>query len=148
MNEILELFFKSNQNESINLEELHNLETEIKKYKNISENSSSSNKIKKKIKSKINKFIYKQRYDKQQNNNMSQLRLNSLMKQQEMPRFSSKVSGRNLSTHVDNVNPEKKVVSVTYNAFNNNAASPNPIQNNNLNLQNSNSAISIAPNSI
>ena len=147
MNEILELFFKSNQNEPINLEELHNLETEIKKYKNISENSGSSNKIKKKIKSKINKFIYKQRYDKQQNNNMSQLRLNSLMKQQEMPRYSSKVSGRNLSTHVDNVNPEKKVVNVTYNAFNNNSASPNPITNNNLNLQNSNPGIAMAPNS-
>ena len=33
MNEISELFFKTNQNEAINLEELHNLEKEIKKYK-------------------------------------------------------------------------------------------------------------------
>lgn len=80
---------------------------EIKKYKNIND-SGSNNKIKKKIKSKINKFIYKQRYEKQQNNNMTTLRLSSIMKQQEMQRFSSKVSGRNLSTHVDNVNPEKK----------------------------------------
>ena len=46
MNEILELFFKTNQNEIINLEELHNLEMEIKKYKNINENSSSNRKIK------------------------------------------------------------------------------------------------------
>ena len=137
MNEILELFFKSNKNDAINLEELENLEAEIKKYKNISENSDSCNKIKKKIKSKINKFIYKQRYDKQQNNNMSQLRLTTLMKQQDMQRFSSKVSGRNLSTHVDNVNPEKKVVSVTYNAFNNNSTSQNSIPPNNLSMQNS-----------
>jgi hypothetical protein len=140
MNEISELFFKTNQNEAINLEELHNLETEIKKYKNINENSGSSRKIKKKTKSKINKFIYKQKYEKQQNNNMSQLRLTtSLIKQQqEMQRFSSKVSGRNLSTHVDNVNPEKKVVSVTYNAFNNNATTPNsnPITPNNALMQN------------
>ena len=141
MNEILELFFKSNQNEPINLEELLNLEAEIKKYKNINENSGSGNKIKKKIKSKINKFIYKQRYEKQQNNNMSQLRLNSLIKQQDLQRFSSKVSGRNLSTHVDNVNPEKKVVSVTYNAFNNSSVQPNIIPGNNLNLQNSNSGL-------
>ena len=137
MKEILELFFKSNKNDAINLEELENLEAEIKKYKNISENSDSCNKIKKKIKSKINKFIYKQRYDKQQNNNMSQLRLTTLMKQQDMQRFSSKVSGRNLSTHVDNVNPEKKVVSVTYNAFNNNSTSQNSIPPNNLSMQNS-----------
>ena len=125
MNEILELFFKPTQNEPVNLEELHNLEMEIKKYKNIND-SGSNNKIKKKIKSKINKFIYKQRYEKQQNNNMTTLRLSSIMKQQEMQRFSSKVSGRNLSTHVDNVNPEKKVVSVTYNTYNNNTTNPNP----------------------
>ena len=148
MNEILELFFNTNQNVAINLEELHNLELEIKKYKNINENISSNNKIKKKIKSKINKFIYKQRYDKQQNNNINQLRLTSLLKQQEMQRFSSKVSGRNLSAHVDNVNPEKKVVSVTYNSLNNNAATTNstPIPTNNLNLQNTNSGIGISQN--
>ena len=148
MNEILELFFKSNQNDPIDLEELHHLEIEIKKYKNINDNNSSNNKIKKKIKSKINKFIYKQRYDKQQNNNMNQLRLTSLIKQQEMQRFSSKVSGRNLSTHVDNVNPEKKVVSVTYNAFNNNPAttSQNPIPTNNLNIPNTNPGMGISQN--
>ena len=146
MGEILELFFKSNKNDAINLVELHNLEMEIKKYKNINENSSSSNKIKKKIKSKINKFIYKQRYDKQQNNNMSQLRLTTLMKQQDLQRFSSKVSGRNLSTHVDNVNPEKKVVNLTYNAFNSNSATANSIPQNNLGLQNTNSGLSTAGN--
>ena len=146
MGEILELFFKSNKNDAINLEELHNLEMEIKKYKNINENSGSSNKIKKKIKSKINKFIYKQRYDKQQNNNMSQLRLTTLMKQQDLQRFSSKVSGRNLSTHVDNVNPEKKVVNLTYNAFNSNSATANSIPPNNLGLQNTNSGLSTAGN--
>ena len=124
MNEILELFFSPNQNEPINLKELHNLEMEIKKYRNISENIGSNSKIKKKIKSKINKFIYKQKYDKQQNNNMAQLRISSIMKQ-EIQRYSSKVSGRNLSTHVDNVNPEKKVVNVTYNTFNNNSTSQN-----------------------
>ena len=43
MNEILEIFFKTNQNDAINLEELHNLEIEIKKYKNINENSSPNN---------------------------------------------------------------------------------------------------------
>jgi hypothetical protein len=60
------------------------------------------------------------------------------MKQQEMQRFSSKVSGRNLSTHVDNVNPEKKVVSVTYNTYNNNTTTPNPnhIAQNNITAQN------------
>ena len=140
MNEISELFLKTNQNEAINLQELQHLETEIKKYKNINESSGSSRKIKKKTKSKINKFIYKQKYEKQQNNNMSQLRLTtSLIKQQqEMQRFSSKVSGRNLSTHVDNVNPEKKVVSVTYNDFNNNTIAPNstPLSPNNAIMQN------------
>ena len=150
MNEILELFFKTNQNEAINLEELHNLEMEIKKYKNINENSSSNRKIKKKTKSKINKFIYKQKYEKQQNNNMSQLRLTTsiLKQQQEMQRFSSKVSGRNLSTHVDNVNPEKKVVNVTYNGFNNNAtANSTPMPPSNINLQNANNpGMPMAPN--
>ena len=141
MNEILELFFRQNHNETVNLEELHNLEMQIKKYKNISDNSGTGNKIKKKIKSKINKFIYKQKYEKQQNNNMSQLRLSSLIKQQEMQRFPSKVSGRNLSTHVDNVNPEKKVVNVTYNAFNNTTNSTNMLGTN-LNLQNANPGIS------
>lgn len=141
MNEILELFFKPSQNEPVNLEELHNLEMEIKKYKNIND-SGSNNKIKKKIKSKINKFIYKQRYEKQQNNNMTTLRLSSIMKQQEMQRFSSKVSGRNLSTHVDNVNPEKKVVNVTYNTYNNNTTTPNPnhINQSNITAQNNGAA--------
>ena len=52
MNEIINLFFNESQNEPINLEELHNLETEIKKYKNINENNYSNHKLKKKKKRK------------------------------------------------------------------------------------------------
>ena len=129
MNEIINLFFNESQNEPINLEELHNLETEIKKYKNINENNYSNHKLKKKIKSKINKFIYKQRYDKQQNNNMTQIRL-LIKQQQEMQKFANKIPGRNLSTHVDNVNPDKKIVNITYNNNINNINTPgvNPSQ--------------------
>ena len=57
MNEIVELFFKQNINEAINLEEIFKIENEIKKNNvllNINDNSCSNNKIKKKIKSKIN----------------------------------------------------------------------------------------------
>ena len=146
MNEILNLFFSENQNEPINLEELHNLELEIKKYKNINENSYSNHKLKKKIKSKINKFIYKQRYDKQQNNNMTQIRLLIKQQQQEMQKYANKIPGRNLSTHVDNVNPDKKIVNITYNNNVNNINTPgvNPPQAsmvpNNINLPNNNSA--------
>ena len=142
MNEIINLFFNENQNEPINLEELHNLETEIKKYKNINENSYSNHKLKKKIKSKINKFIYKQRYDKQQNNNMAQMRL-IMKQQQDMQKYTNKIPGRNLSTHVDNVNPEKKIVSITYNNnMNNIGVNPNQpsMVPNNLNLPNNNSS--------
>ena len=146
MNEILELFFIENQNDPINLEELHNLELEIKKYKNINENSNSNHKLKKKIKSKINKFIYRQRYDKQQNNNMTQMRL--LMKQQqELQKYTNKIPGRNLSTHVDNVNPEKKIVNITYNNMNNVGITPNQnsIVPTNLNLQNNGSSLILSP---
>ena len=129
MNEIIELFFTSIQNEPVNLEELNNLESEIKKYKNINENSSSNHKLRKKIKSKINKFIYKQKYDKQQNNNMAQLRLNL----QKYTNYASKISGRNLSTHVDNVIPEKKIVNIMY-------QNQNTIVPNNLNLTNNSSS--------
>ena len=134
MNEIVELFFNENKNDPINLEEIHNLELELKKYKNINENSSSNHKLKKKIKSKINKFIYKQKYDKQQNNNVSQLRL--LMRQQELQKYATKIPGRNLSTHVDNVNPEKKIVNITFNNMNNPGITPitNPTVPPNLNL--------------
>ena len=146
MNEILELFFLEKQNDPINLEELHNLELEIKKYKNINENNNSNHKLKKKIKSKINKFIYRQRYDKQQNNNMTQMRL--LMKQQqEMQKYANKIPGRNLSTHVDNVNPEKKIVNITYNNMNNVGITPNQntIVPTNLNLQNNGSSLILSP---
>ena len=135
MNEIVELFFNESQNEPINLEEIHNLELEIKKYKNINESSSSSHKLKKKIKSKINKFIYKQKYDKQQNNNMAQMRL--LMKQTDLQKFANKMPGRNLSIHVDNVIPEKKIVNIMYNNLNPVGINPNPnaaIVQNNSNL--------------
>jgi len=69
---------------------------------------------------------------------MTTLRLSSIIKQQEMQRFSSKVSGRNLLTYVDNVNPEKKVVNVTYNIYYNNTTTPNPnhINQSNITAQN------------
>ena len=147
MNEIIELFFSECQNEHINLEELHNLEKKIKGYKNINENSNSNHKLRKKIKSKINKFIYKQKYDKQQNNNMAQMRL--LMKPQDLQKYATKIPGRNLSTHVDNVIPEKKIVNIMYNNLNPIAVAPN--QNNmvpnNLNLSNNNSSnLMLTPN--
>ena len=117
---------------------MHRLESEIKKHKNIKENTNSSHNIKKKIKSKINKFIYKQRYDKQQNNNMTNLQI--LMKQQELQKY--KVFGRNLSTHVDSVNPDKKIVNITYNNYTNTGVVPSqtPIVPNNLNLSNNNNS--------
>ena len=146
LNEILELFFIECQNEAINLEAMHRLESEIKKHKNIKENTNSSHNIKKKIKSKINKFIYKQRYDKQQNNNMTNLQI--LMKQQELQKY--KVFGRNLSTHVDSVNPDKKIVNITYNNYTNTGVVPSqtPIVPNNLNLSNNNNSNLVINNSI
>ena len=135
LGQILELFFINNKNEKINLEELNELVKEIKQYKSISDNWSSGSKKKKKIKSQINKFIYRQKYDKQQNNNIAQIRSAFLMNA-NMAKFSGKISGRTLSTHVDNVNPEKKIVNVTYNNTNVQPNEANPTQQNNQNNTN------------
>ena len=71
-------------------------------------------KIKKKINSKINVLIYKPNYEKNAANNKNIIPplQNNLNKEQI--RCLSKVSGRNLSTHVDNVVPGQKVVNLTY----------------------------------
>ena len=60
---------------------------------------------------------------------MTQIRL-LIKQQQEMQKFANKIPGRNLSTHVDNVNPDKKIVNITYNNNINNINTPgvNPSQ--------------------
>ena len=78
---------------------------------------------------------------------MAQMRL--LMKPQDLQKYATKIPGRNLSTHVDNVIPEKKIVNIMYNNLNPIAVAPN--QNNmvpnNLNLSNNNSSnLMLTPN--
>ena len=106
---------------------------------NINNNSGNIylHKLKKKINSKLNLFIYKSKYDKTNSNTTNKVIINpgnnNLNK--DNIRYLSKVSGRNLSTHVDNVVPDQKVVNLTY--VNNNPNLPNPNLNN-PNLPNSN----------
>ena len=109
-------------------------------------NNSTGNmlhKLKKKINSKLNLFIYKSKYDKlitntNTTNTTNKVMINPVINNninKENIRYLSKVSGRNLSTHVDNVVPGQKVVNLTYNnAINVNNQNPNnPVLPNNTN---------------
>ena len=80
----------------------------------LNQNQTLLNRIKKKINSKLNLFIYKTKYEKysSQIKPVSNPPPSSISKEQI--RSMSKVSGRNLSTHVDNVVPGQKVVNLTY----------------------------------
>ena len=135
--EINLLFFKYNENKKFDLNEIlkfqknnnnniNNLTLFTNKY------NGNINKIcRKKINSKLNIYVYKPKYEKYiQNNNNKQNIINCMYfnSNKDNMRYASKVSGRNLSTHVDNVVPGQKIVNLTYN--NNNTINNNVINNN------------------
>ena len=137
-----ELFFYNLDNVKMDISNNYKLEKENSSNNimfNINNNSGNIylHKLKKKINSKLNLFIYKSKYDKTNSNTTNKVIINpgnnNLNK--DNIRYLSKVSGRNLSTHVDNVVPDQKVVNLTY--VNNNPNLPNPNLNN-PNLPNSN----------
>ena len=111
---------------------------------NINNNTGNQiHKIKKKINSKLNLFIYKSKYDKliTNTNIPNKVMINTMNNNnvnKDNIRYISKVSGRNLSTHVDNVLPGQKVVNLTYNNTinQNNQNSNNQFSQNNTNNNN------------
>ena len=132
-----ELFFYNLDNVKMDLSNNYKLEKENSSNNimfNINNTTNMSlHKLKKKINSKLNLFIYKSKYDKTNSNTTNKVIINMVNNNnlnKENIRYLSKVSGRNLSTHVDNVVPDQKVVSLTY-VGNNNLPNPN-IQNQNM----------------
>ena len=95
-----------------------------------------SNKFKKKINSKINQFIYRVKLDKSSNKQVSNPSIGII---KDPLRNVSKVSGRNLSTHVDSVAPGQKVVNLTYGGTT--EANPLQPQNNNQNNDNNSNTV-------
>ena len=115
---------------------------------NINNNTGNQiHKIKKKINSKLNLFIYKSKYDKliTNTNIPNKVMINTMNNNnvnKDNIRYISKVSGGNLSTHVDNVLPGQKVVNLTYN----NTINQNNQNSNNQFLQNNTNNNNINPN--
>ena len=107
-------FLKSLTKSKINLSKF----TDIKDNNNVnlllSQNQSILHKLRKKINSKLNILIYKPNYEKNASTNKTIINPIANNINKEQIRCLSKVSGRNLSTHVDNVVPGQKVVNLTY----------------------------------
>ena len=137
--EINSLFFKYNENKKFDLNEILKFQSNNNNNSTLFTNkyNGNINKIcRKKINSKLNIYVYKPKYEKYiQNNNNKQNIINSMYFNninKDNLRYASKVSGRNLSTHVDNVVPCQKIVNLTYN--NNNNTINNNVINNNSNV--------------